>query len=87
MRCVNCPKCKAEVPRIRTPNSIHQALFGGGNCPVCGCEMDKWGIEISNTFESKDFPKQIEKVQEDFIKPFDEKGKTPVEKIFEENQR
>ena len=37
----NCPDCGEPMPRIRRPRSIKQALWGGGTCPQCGCEMDK----------------------------------------------
>lgn len=43
---VSCPKCGNSMPEIRTPKNIRQALWGGGTCSSCGCEMDKWGKEI-----------------------------------------
>jgi transcription elongation factor Elf1 len=40
---VNCPACGCPMPQVRQPKSIKQALWGGGICGKCGCEMDKWG--------------------------------------------
>jgi|ERR1035441_2089071 hypothetical protein len=40
---VNCPTCGAAMPRLRRPKSLTQALWAGGTCGKCGCEMDKWG--------------------------------------------
>jgi len=82
----NCPNCGVKVPAIRTPTSTRQALWGGWTCSSCGCEIDKWGKEM-NTAKIEPEQKQIEETQTSFVKPFDEKGKTPVEKIFEENNK
>ncbi len=82
----NCPKCGKKVPAIRKPTSTHQAMWGGWTCSNCGCEMDKWGKEI-NTAEIETTEKQIREAQVSFVESFDEKGKTPVEKIFEENNK
>ena len=38
-----CPTCKAGIPRVRKPDSLGQALWGGYTCKVCGSESDKWG--------------------------------------------
>jgi hypothetical protein len=38
---VNCPACGCPMPQVQ-PKSIRQALWGGGTCGKCGCEMDKW---------------------------------------------
>jgi len=43
---VNCPRCKQARPQVRIPATTSQALWGGGTCQRCGCEMDKWGREI-----------------------------------------
>lgn len=40
---LNCPSCGYRMPQVRQPRSIRQALWGGGTCGRCGCEMDKWG--------------------------------------------
>jgi hypothetical protein len=39
---VNCPACGCPMPQVRQPKSLRQALWGGGTCGKCGCEMDKW---------------------------------------------
>jgi hypothetical protein len=44
---VNCPACGFPIPRVRQPKSLRQALWGGGTCEKCGCEMDKWGRLIT----------------------------------------
>jgi hypothetical protein len=40
---VNCPACGSPMPQVRQPKSLKQALWGGGTCGKCGCQMDKWG--------------------------------------------
>jgi hypothetical protein len=47
---VNCPRCGNSMPCVRKPKSRTQALWGGGTCETCGCEMDKWGREIGPAF-------------------------------------
>jgi hypothetical protein len=42
---VLCPKCGEKMPAVRAPRNLSQALWGGGTCLSCGCEMDKWGKE------------------------------------------
>ena len=41
-----CPKCGEDLKMIRKPTSFRQAAWGGNTCPKCGCEIDKWGIEV-----------------------------------------
>jgi len=40
---VFCPACGSPTRKVRRPESLRQALWGGGTCGQCGCEMDKWG--------------------------------------------
>ena len=40
---VNCPACGSPMQHVRQPKSFRQALWGGGTCGKCGCQMDKWG--------------------------------------------
>ncbi len=61
-------------------------MWGGWTYSNCGCEMDKWGKEI-NAAKIEPAQKQIREAQVSFVESFDEKGKTPVEKIFEENNK
>ena len=42
----NCPDCGTPAPIVRKPKSFGQMLWGGGTCPSCNCEMDKWGNKI-----------------------------------------
>jgi ribosomal protein S27AE len=46
-RRLSCPNCGAQMPRVRTPASGSQAMWGGVTCPKCGCEMDKWGRRLT----------------------------------------
>jgi hypothetical protein len=43
---VFCPKCAEPMPMIRKPKNERQALWGGWTCRKCGCEMDKYGVEL-----------------------------------------
>lgn len=45
---VVCPKCAEPMPRIRKPKNERQRLVGGWTCPKCGCEMDKYGVDIND---------------------------------------
>ncbi|MBC7795299.1 MAG: hypothetical protein H7Z37_00340 [Pyrinomonadaceae bacterium] len=48
--------------------------------------MDKWGKELTTSSKTNKAKRQIEQTEEDFIKPFDERGKTPTERVFEQNK-
>jgi hypothetical protein len=43
---VSCPPCKTLFPMVRRPQSLSQAMWGGGTCGMCGTETDKWGREM-----------------------------------------
>ena len=43
----SCPECGWELRVIRKPTTIKQVIWGGWTCPVCGCQIDKWGMQIS----------------------------------------
>ena len=81
---LNCPTCGEKLPAVRTPKSFTQAMWGGATCEFCQTEVDKWGNIVNSKSEQKTSPQQIEEAKTEFVKPFDESGKTPVEKIFEE---
>jgi hypothetical protein len=38
-----CSRCGTQLPRIRRPTSLKQALWGGWTCPNCGAEVDRQG--------------------------------------------
>ena len=40
---VKCPSCGREQPKMRTPTSMNQAMWGGYTCQGCGAEMDARG--------------------------------------------
>ena len=46
-RRLSCPNCGAQMPLVRVPVSGRQAMWGGVVCPKCGCEMDKWGRQLT----------------------------------------
>jgi hypothetical protein len=54
---VSCPRCHTQLPRVRKPESLQQVLWGGGTCPICGTEVDKWGRELKNPVSLDDIPK------------------------------
>ena len=35
---VKCPACGSPMPKVRRPESMKQALWGGGTCGKCRCE-------------------------------------------------
>ena len=46
---VTCPCCNCAMPRVRKPKALREALWGGGTCMKCGCEVDKWGRQITTS--------------------------------------
>ena len=44
---ISCPRCNAELPKVRKPRSFQQSMWGGWTCPTCGLEVDKWGREVA----------------------------------------
>lgn len=53
---VTCPNCGTSLNKIRRPENIHQALWGGWTCPNCGSEINKWG-EIRKIRKQLENPK------------------------------
>ena len=49
LRPVTCPCCNQAFPKARKPRSLREALWGGGTCTNCGCEVDKWGRRITTS--------------------------------------
>ena len=45
---VLCPRCHASLSRLRKPQALGQTMWGGGTCPACGAEVDKWGREAAS---------------------------------------
>ena len=43
-----CPDCGEPFPRFRKPANRRQALWGGGTCAKCGCEVDRRGRKIQS---------------------------------------
>lgn len=35
----HCPQCNNELPRVRVPTSLSEALWGGWTCEKCGTEI------------------------------------------------
>jgi hypothetical protein len=44
---IHCPKCDQVQPKVRKPKNIRQVLWGGNTCSNCGCEMNRFGREIT----------------------------------------
>ena len=38
-----CPKCGAQLPKLRRPANADQALWGGWTCLKCGTQVDRNG--------------------------------------------
>jgi hypothetical protein len=44
---VACPRCNTPFPRLRNPQNVRHALWGGSICAKCQTEVDKWGREVA----------------------------------------
>lgn len=42
-----CARCSGLMPLLRKPTSLGKMLLGRGTCPICGAEIDKWGLSLS----------------------------------------
>ncbi len=82
-----CPYCNKKTVLQRPPTLEKQVPWGAGVCSNCGCEMNKWGNEISTLADDKKIAKQLEHMKISPIPPFDESGKTRLEKVFEDNNK
>jgi transposase-like protein len=40
---VKCEKCGAEQPKVRKPENMSQAMWGGYTCKGCGSELNARG--------------------------------------------
>ena len=40
---VKCEKCGAEQPKVRQPENMNQAMWGGYTCASCGSQLDGRG--------------------------------------------
>jgi len=85
LRPVICPKCSEKATLLRPSNLNKQIPWGGGVCSNCGCGMDKWGHEISTISINREIPKLIEASKKGEISTYDKYGKTPLERVFDEN--
>ena len=45
---LRCPDCGEPFPRFRKPANVRQALWGGGTCARCGCEVDRRGRKLAS---------------------------------------
>ncbi|MBC7798150.1 MAG: hypothetical protein H7Z37_14860 [Pyrinomonadaceae bacterium] len=61
-------------------------MFGGPTCSSCDCEADKWGNKIE-VIERGKVQKQIKETPVNFVDPFDNEGKSPIEKVFEDGSK
>jgi hypothetical protein len=81
---VICPNCQKKTTLIRPP-TINNIPWGGGICSFCGCQMDKWGNKILEKNNYEEQRGQLENKQEIPLTNFSESGKTPLERVFDEN--
>ena len=81
-----CPQCGENIELSRPPTLQKEPTWGGGACPYCGCEMDKWGNVVLQLTEQEKIAKQLEALKITPINTFDKDGKTPLERVFEENK-
>jgi hypothetical protein len=87
LRDVICPYCN-EKTILQRPATLQQPIaWGAGVCSNCGCELDKWGNEISTLSGNEKIAKQLEHIKVTPISPFDEFGKTRLEKVFEDDEK
>lgn len=42
---VSCARCGSELPAMRRPANVRQAMLGGYTCAKCGAELDARGRE------------------------------------------
>ena len=61
-----CTQCGTPMPMVRRPANWRQALWGGGTCPECGFELDKWGrpFEEQNTLAKWATLRAVEEIEE-----------------------
>jgi len=45
---VQCPRCGHVRGGARIPRNFRQAMWGGGTCPECGLEVDKWNRPVAD---------------------------------------
>jgi len=53
---ITCPSCNTTLPSRRTPQNMRQFWWGGGYCPNCGAEVDKWGRMLSPPMPGRSQP-------------------------------
>ena len=72
---------------VRKPTSFRQAAWGGWTCSKCGCEIDKWGIEIPQVETSSSAPLSLEGKDQVPSEGYYEDGRTPLERVISENEK
>ena len=86
LRPLACPKCNFQVLKDNIRSASDAASVRRWKCPICGTETDQWGKVDFNSIAVESIPKKIEPPRPDFTIQFDEKGRTPVDRIFHENE-
>jgi len=87
---IRCPDCGQPQPGLRRPNSLRQTLVGGWSCVNCGCEMDKSGQKIEAAGAAGPPLSDANHEQEwsaGTIVSFDDQGRSPLERLFEEENK
>lgn len=81
-----CPKCNYRVLQDKIRSASDFGSLGHWECPICGSKTNQWGEVLSDTIIAESIPKQLDSPRPDFSNPFDKKGRTPVDRIFQENE-
>lgn len=50
---LKCPRCGEPFSEFQLPRSFRQALCGGYKCPVCGCECDERGRDVTHKVKNQ----------------------------------
>ena len=72
---------------VRKPTSFRQAAWGGWTCFKCGCEIDKWGIEIPQAGTSSSAPLSLEGKDQIPSERYYEDSRTPLERVISEKEK
>jgi len=72
---------------VRRPASFSQAVWGGWTCSKCGCEIDKWGVEIPQVKTSFSIPLSLEAKDQIPVEGHYEDSRTPLERVIGESEK
>jgi len=77
-----CSKCGFNIPfEDENPRTRWK-------CPVCGEKVGFWGTDVQATTPKAELPElKEERSIQDFKNPLDEKGRTPVERVLDDQEK